>query len=556
MRALLLVLTALVAAAQIPGQYPGGQYPPGYPGGGRRNPGQYPPGQNPPYPGQTPPGGRQPSGRDQQPQGRRSNSDKNGRDKNTPIVTTTTGILRRASSNQLIIEADDHRIIWYRLSDKLKATKDGKEVPLESFSAGDYLSVDSTSDDEDNFSATEVSWQKEATPADRTAAQRGWDLPRASGPGWRQASAADAKAPITREPGDDRPVLRRKNSDPPTSEPVKADPAKAKPEQTSASQTAPTPTPDNDLDTRPTTTIRPTDPAREADDSGPPALRRGAPPRRPSAAATSAGESAPSGPRIATTAARTEPAPEPVAAPVQRDGPIVPQEDPILAKAREAAETYSGSLPNFFAKQFTTRYQKEGRATWQALDIVSADVAYEEGKESYKNIKVGSKTVNKSMEEIGGTRSTGEFATLLDAIMQPGAGATFRRNGQDTIRNRAAYVYTFEVPRERSGWRVEAPSQLYYPAIRGSIWIDKETSRVLRIEQQGRVLPLLFPFDTVETTADYDFIRLGTSGPFLLPVEAEVLSCQRSTSLCSRNRIEVRNYRKFGAESDITFDDK
>jgi len=64
----------------------------------------------------------------------------------------------------------------------------------------------------------------------------------------------------------------------------------------------------------------------------------------------------------------------------------------------------------------------------------------------------------------------------------------------------------------------------------------------------------LFPFDTVETSADYDFIRLGTSGPYLLPVEAEVLSCVRGTSICSRNKIEFRNYRKFGAQSDITFD--
>jgi hypothetical protein len=59
----------------------------------------------------------------------------------------------------------------------------------------------------------------------------------------------------------------------------------------------------------------------------------------------------------------------------------------------------------------------------------------------------------------------------------------------------------------------------------------------------------------VESTADYDFIRLGGAGPFLLPVEAEVLSCQRGTSICSRNKIEFRNYRKFGSESDVTFEE-
>jgi hypothetical protein len=36
-----------------------------------------------------------------------------------------------------------------------------------------------------------------------------------------------------------------------------------------------------------------------------------------------------------------------------------------------------------------------------------------------------------------------------------------------------------------------------------------------------------------------------------MPLKAEVLSCQRSSPHCSRNEIEFRNYRKFGAESIV-----
>jgi hypothetical protein len=168
---------------------------------------------------------------------------------------------------------------------------------------------------------------------------------------------------------------------------------------------------------------------------------------------------------------------------------------------------------------------------------------------------VGGKVVNKPMEEIGGTRSTGEFATELVDLMSPETGASFRRNGQDTIRGRTAYVFKFEVPRERSVWRIEAPSQLYYPAYSGSVWIDKETSQVLRIEQEARGMPVLFPFDTVETATDYDLVRLAANEQHLLPVESETLNCQRGTSLCARNKLEFRNYRKFGASSSITFGD-
>jgi hypothetical protein len=143
----------------------------------------------------------------------------------------------------------------------------------------------------------------------------------------------------------------------------------------------------------------------------------------------------------------------------------------------------------------------------------------------------------------------------MEAILRPGNGATFQRNGDDQIRNRSAVVFKFEIPRERSDWRVAQVTQLYYPAFRGSIWIDKETSRVLRIEQEARGLPSLFPLDTVETSTDYDFVRLAVGKEFLLPVEAEVLSCERGTSSCTRNKIEFRNYRKFAADSEVTFGD-
>jgi hypothetical protein len=159
------------------------------------------------------------------------------------------------------------------------------------------------------------------------------------------------------------------------------------------------------------------------------------------------------------------------------------------------------------------------------------------------------------MDQLEGTRSTGEFSSMLQDLMSPATGAAFRRSGTDTIHGRSAIVFKLDIPRERSHWRIEAPSQLYYPAIRGTIWVDKETSRVLRIEMEASNLPRLFPFDTVEAATDYDFIRLSAAEQeFLLPADAEVLNCERGSTACSRNRIEFHNYRKFDAATSITFD--
>ena len=66
-----------------------------------------------------------------------------------------------------------------------------------------------------------------------------------------------------------------------------------------------------------------------------------------------------------------------------------------------------------------TRYQTETRpVSWQALDTMSMDLVYEDGKESYKEITVGGKHTNKSMLDLGGSTSTGEFASILRNIQE------------------------------------------------------------------------------------------------------------------------------------------
>jgi hypothetical protein len=535
-RLLLVCASALSAQVGYPGQYPPGQYPPGqYP------PGQYPPGQGPGrYPGGA--GGPVPGGR-----GRRSTTpdDNSKKGKNTLPVVSTTGVLRLVAASQFVLEADDHRIITYRTTENTKVDDHGKTAELKNFAAGDHLSVDATSDDQGYFTATAVTFQTAGKPEERAAAARTWDLP--------SLKTSEAKpGRVTREPGDDRPVLRRKNDD------SAASPAKESANESSkAQEPAKTQAPEEVVDTRPATQVRPADPKPDADDPGRPELRRGRPAPRSSEPATSASVNAPStGPAPTASASPVEPAKP--AASAEPPAAIIPvEEDPLIRKAREAVGTYMSSLPNYFCQQLTTRYQSEHpKQGWQALDVVSADVAYENGHESYKNIKVGGKASDKSMDEVGGTWSTGEFSSILEDLFAPETAAVFRRSGQDSLHARTTSVFKFDVQREHSHWRIIAAGQLYYPAYRGSIWIDRETARVMRIEMESRNMPLLFPFAKVESATDYDFIRLSTPQTYLLPVDAEVLSCEQGSDRCVRNRIEFRNYRKFGAESDITFDEK
>jgi hypothetical protein len=232
------------------------------------------------------------------------------------------------------------------------------------------------------------------------------------------------------------------------------------------------------------------------------------------------------------------------------------QQDPLIRKAANAAMDFTETLPNYVCQEMVTRYLSDSSpASWQAQDIITAEVVYEGGKEDYRNITVGGKPFHKSMEETGGAWSEGEFGTILINLFNPGTAAQFRYMQDSRAGSVTAKEYSFEVAHENSHWEVKFGSQSYLPGYTGKVWIDPATSRVLRIEMYARNFPGDFPTDHVESATDYQYVRLGGAQQYLLPVHSETLSCERGSVQCSRNTIDFRNYRKFEGQSTITFGD-
>jgi hypothetical protein len=298
----------------------------------------------------------------------------------------------------------------------------------------------------------------------------------------------------------------------------------------------------------PTIMVRP-GPTHDPDDTGPPVLKRGKPVAR--ASSTKADED--------DEAATPAPAPEkaaPARATLERTAPAAPAMNPrqaFVEKARATATAYVEGLPNYVCQEVTTRYVSETRQpSWQVIDVVSAELVYENRKESYRNLTINGKPTKKAPEDTGAW-SSGEFGTILRNLFEPGTDADFKYSEDDTIAHQSASVYKFAVERLRSSWKIWVPGQYILPAYKGSIWIDKQTANTLRIEMQAQEIPEEFPRIAVETAVDYDYITLGTPEKFLLPVRAEVLSCARGSNECERNVIEFRNYHKFTGESIIKF---
>ena len=78
-------------------------------------------------------------------------------------------------------------------------------------------------------------------------------------------------------------------------------------------------------------------------------------------------------------------------------------------------------------------------------------------------------------------------------LLHPGTHAQFRSTGTTTIAGFDAHGYDFQVQREDSHWMLHDGSQDVVAAYQGTVWIDPNTARVLRIEMQARDLPSDFP---------------------------------------------------------------
>lgn len=239
--------------------------------------------------------------------------------------------------------------------------------------------------------------------------------------------------------------------------------------------------------------------------------------------------------------------------------PAVPMaasaEDPVIGRARKASTAFTERLPNYICTEYMTRYQSDSRPVdWTPLDVVSTEVVYQDGKENYRKVAINGKQTRKAINEIGGSWSTGEFASILTDLLSPASQASFFFRGESIASGIPSRVYDFRVEKENSHWHVQVAGQWILPAYKGSLWIDPKTGRVLRIEMQAAYLPDEFPLDQVESAVDYEPVRLGANR-YLLPVHAENLACQRFSRECSRSAIDFRNYHVFGSDTNIKYED-
>lgn len=228
--------------------------------------------------------------------------------------------------------------------------------------------------------------------------------------------------------------------------------------------------------------------------------------------------------------------------------------DPFIEAVREKVFEFSSKLPNFVCEQLTTRSTSTTNPPkWKTRDRISADVIYVDGEERYENIRRNGKEM-KGSPTASGAWSTGEFGTMMLDVFHPSSRAKFEKVRTSEVGGTVTEVYDYTVAKKNSHWRVDFGGYPVLPAYKGSVWIDPESLRVLRIEMVAVDLPGDYPLDTLEMVVEYGPVEIS-GRTYLLTKHSENLSCKSYTRRCSKNSIEFRNYRKFEVDSSISATD-
>ena len=244
-------------------------------------------------------------------------------------------------------------------------------------------------------------------------------------------------------------------------------------------------------------------------------------------------------------------APKPKPAPIPGPSPL--EEKKIVEEARQYALNYVKRLPDFICNQVTRRYiDPSGLEFWQLDDVIMARLTYFEQKEDYKVVLVNNRMTDVSYDRLGGSTSTGEFGSMLKEVFEPATETDFRWERWATLRGRRMHVFAYRVLKSRSQWHVSYERRLdIVPGYSGLVYVDRDNFSIMRISLEAQDIPADFPIQQAGTTLDYDFAEIGGQ-QYILPLRAVMR--MRSGKFLSKNEVEFRMYRKFGAEATIKFE--
>lgn len=225
----------------------------------------------------------------------------------------------------------------------------------------------------------------------------------------------------------------------------------------------------------------------------------------------------------------------------------------VLADAAEFVINHEINLPNFICTQVTRRYEDlTGKGGWRPLDIIVERLTYFDHKENYQVVEVNGLPANGPHNQLRGASSSGEFGSVMKGIFAPDTEAQFAWQSWFKLRGLRMHVFSYSVKANKSNYHIVVPesSTDLATAYHGLIFVDSSKHYVHRITLHADGIPASFPVQDVSLALDYEYTLIGNA-IYLLPLTFELRS--REGNALIKNDVDYQDYRKFGADTTITF---
>lgn len=251
-------------------------------------------------------------------------------------------------------------------------------------------------------------------------------------------------------------------------------------------------------------------------------------------------------------------------------------EQALLAKMAGYASNYLHNLPDFLCSE-TTRFFLSGKqpsnlkktkfkstAKWRLDQTITEDVGYYGGSEHHHTRLVDDVPDTRPIQKIRSNYSRGEFGAILGLTFDPAGKAQFHWDHWENSGQKRLAVFSYSITRENSQYVVCCAStgtvtingfqqrqlKSWASAYRGLLYADPDTGAIERFTLRNVDIPSWVDMDAAGNWIDYSEVNLSGQ-PYRLPAQAVHHTQIRNYQ--TRDEIEFSNYRKFTADSTITF---
>ena len=237
----------------------------------------------------------------------------------------------------------------------------------------------------------------------------------------------------------------------------------------------------------------------------------------------------------------------------QPPSPSPTRQKEILSAVRQYAERYVQNLPDFICEQVTRQFEAGKKPKhWHRGDTLGSKLVYIDGREQRTLQFVNNRPIG---SHPGYWRrplvTEGEFGMLMERVFGSITDADFSWAGWQPVGGKWLVVFDYSIDKQHSTLSLTlgdlAKAVVPY---HGSIYADPATGAIWRITSNPSDIPPQLQTRSISTTIDYADVVIGGQ-TYVLPDQAVVTLVTPSNHI--RNEISFTNYRKFEAESRITY---